>query len=327
MTQVNNMENNNLGVEVLEPHPNFIEANTSEVSLSDLKSKCVIPTFGMTNELTLSHQEIAESIYAAAAEKYGKNNVSDMEFRVSHPISGRTPDAIYKKTNELLDSEKTLFYQRIAACMTVKSKSITICGEDTDFTIGFVRSYHTTNLYGSKVPEKITLFCGTRVRVCSNLCLSLNGLRNNVECMTRIDVYQNASELLDSYQTNSEQDIESLEGLGRTRITISQFCRLIGRLRLYQALSTQEQHKLPEILLGDALCNEATRLFVSSRWGLKDGQDSINCFEMLQCFNEACKQSYIHNFLPKNVNCTELCLNVQKVLEGDNENPYSWFLS
>lgn len=325
MTQVNN---NLVEVGAQEPpFQSFIEANTSEVSLSDLKSKCVIPTFGMTNELTLSHQEIAESIYAAAAEKYGKNNVSDMEFRVSHPISGRTPDAIHKKTNELLDSEKTLFYQRIAACMTVKSKSITICGEDTDFTIGFVRSYHTTNLYGSKVPEKITLFCGTRVRVCSNLCLSLNGLRDNVECMTRIDVYQNASELLDSYQTNSEQDIESLEGLGRTRITISQFCRLIGRLRLYQALSTQEQHKLPEILLGDALCNEATRLFVSSRWGLKDGQDSINCFEMLQCFNEACKQSYIHNFLPKNVNCTELCLNVQKVLEGDNENPYSWFLS
>lgn len=325
MTQVNN---NLVEVEAQKPpQPSFIEANTSEVSLSDLKTKCIIPTFGMTNELTLSHQEIAESIYAAAAEKYGKNNVSDMEFRVSHPISGRTPDAIHKKTNELLDSEKTLFYQRIAACLTVKSKSGTLCGEDTNFTIGFVRSYHTTNLYGSKTPEKITIYCGTAVRVCSNLCLSLNGLRDNVECMTGADVYQNISELLDSYQANYNQDMERLEGLGRTRITISQFCRLIGRLRLYQALSTQEQHKLPEILLGDALCNEATRLFVSSRWGLKDGQDSINCFEMLQCFNEACKQSYIHNFLSKNVNCTELCLNVQKVLEGDNENPYSWFLS
>ncbi len=325
MTQVNE---NVVEVGAQEPpHPSFIEANTSEVSLSDLKTLCIIPTFGMTNELTLSHQEIAESICAAAVEKFGENNVSDMVFRVSHPISGRTPNAIHKKANELLDNEKTLFYQRIAACLTVKSKSRSLCGEDTDFNVGFIRSYHTTNLYGSKTPEKITLFCGTAVRVCSNLCLTLNGLRDNIECMTGADVYQNASELLDSYQANSEQDMERLEGLSSTRITISQFCRLIGRLRLYQALSTQEQHKLPEILLGDALCNEATRLFVSSRWGLKDGQDSINCFEMLQCFNEACKQSYIHNFLPKNVNCTELCLNVQKVLEGDGENPYSWFLS
>lgn len=310
-----------------QPHPNFLEGNSSAITLDDLKTKCVIPSFGMTNELTLSHQEIAQSIYNAAAEKYGKANLTEMEYRVSHPISGRIPQAIHKKTNELLEHEKTLFYQRIAACLTVKSKSRTICGEETDLTIGFVRSYHTTNLYGSKTPEKITLFIGNRVRVCSNMCLTVNGLKDNIECLTAADVYQNASELLDSYQANSEQDIEFLEGLSRTRICTTEFALLIGRLRLYQALSTQEQHKLPEILLGDALCNEATRLFVSSRWGLKDGQDSINCFELLQCFNEACKQSYIHNFLPKNANCTELCLNVQRVLEGDNENPYFWFLS
>lgn len=305
----------------------FIEGNTNEVTFEDLRTKCIIPTFGMTNELTLSHQEIAKSVIAAAAEKYGEKNLSRMEFRVSHPISGRTPDAINLKANELLDHQKTLFYQRIAACLTVKSKSTTICGNDTDFTIGFVRSYHTTNLYGSKVPEKITLFTGTRIRVCSNMCLTTNGLKDNIECLTASDVYQNTLELLDSYQATAEHDIEQLEGLGRTRIDISRFCTLIGRLRYYQALSLQEQHQLPPMLLGDALCNEATRLFVSSRWGLKDGQDSINCFELLQCFNEACKQSYIHNFLPKNANCTELCLNVQKVLEGDTENPYSWFLS
>jgi hypothetical protein len=310
-----------------EPHPNFIEGNTSAITLEDLKTKCIIPSFGMTNELTLSHQEIAESIIKAAAERYGKANLTEMEYRVSHPIAGRIPSAIHRKATELLEHEKTLFYQRIAACLTVESKSRTICGENTDLTIGFVRSYHTTNLYGSKVPEKITFYIGTKVRVCSNMCLTVNGLRDNIECLTAADVYQNASELIDSYQANSEQDIESLEGLGQTRINTSQFSMLIGRLRLYQALSTQEQHKLPEILLGDALCNEATRLFVSSKWGLKDGQDSINCFELLQCFNEACKQSYIHNFLPKNANCTELCLNVQRVLEGDNENPYSWFLN
>lgn len=323
------MNNNTLTDEVIteQPHPNFIEGNTSAITLEDLKTKCIIPSFGMTNELTLSHQEIAESIIKAAAEKYGKTNLTEMEYRVSHPIAGRIPSAIHRKATELLEHEKTLFYQRIAACLTVKSKSRTICGENTDLTIGFVRSYHTTNLYGSKVPEKITFYIGTKVRVCSNMCLTVNGLRDNIECLTAADVYQNASELIDSYQANSEQDIESLEGLGQTRINTSQFSMLIGRLRLYQALSTQEQHKLPEILLGDALCNEATRLFVSSRWGLKDGQDSINCFELLQCFNEACKQSYIHNFLPKNANCTELCLNVQRVLEGDHENPYSWFLN
>ena len=274
--------------ETEKPHPNFIEGNTSAITLDDLKTKCIIPSFGITNELTLSHQEIAQSMYKAAAEKFGRGNLTEMDFRVSHPISGRTPNAIHKRKEDLLDHEKTLFYQRIAACMTVKSMSRTICGENTDLTIGFVRSYHTTNLYGSKVPEKITIYCGTSVRVCSNLCLTVNGLKDNIECLTAADVYQNASELLDSYQANSEQDIESLEGLGRTRINTSQFSMLIG---------------------------------------LKKGEDSINCFELLQCFNEACKQSYIHNWLPKNQNCTDLCLNVQRVLEGDNENPYSWFLN
>ena len=171
-----------------EPHPNFIEANTSAITLDDLKTKCIIPSFGMTNELTLSHQEIAQSIIKAAADKYGRGNITEMEFRVSHPISGRTPDSIHLKADELKDHQRTLFYQRIAACLTVKSKSITICGENTDLTIGFVRSYHTTNLYGSKVPEKITIYCGTSVRVCSNLCLTVNGLRDNIECLTAADV-------------------------------------------------------------------------------------------------------------------------------------------
>lgn len=36
-------------------HPNFIESNTSGITLEELESNCIVPSFG-DNQLTISHQ-------------------------------------------------------------------------------------------------------------------------------------------------------------------------------------------------------------------------------------------------------------------------------
>lgn len=51
----------------LEAHPNFIESNTSAISLEDLSEKCIIPTF-CNNELTISHQNFIYSVGGSSTE-------------------------------------------------------------------------------------------------------------------------------------------------------------------------------------------------------------------------------------------------------------------
>ena len=62
ITEDNNT-NNETNLE--EGHPNFIESNTSAISLEELSEKCIIPTF-CNNELTISHQNFIYSVVAAA---------------------------------------------------------------------------------------------------------------------------------------------------------------------------------------------------------------------------------------------------------------------
>lgn len=226
--------------------PAFIESNSQAITLEELETKCIVPCFA-TNELTLSHQEIAKNLYSAAALVYGQENLGPLEFRVSHPISGRVgKSALSKDIDQLLDSEKSLWFQRIACCFKVKSMTNTICGQETNLCIGFIRSYHTTNLYSGKSAERISLYCGTRVKLCSNMCLTLSGLRENLQCLTGMDVKEHAHRLLESYSAHADEDTQMLENLSSTFITPSEFSHLIGRLRYYMALSTNEQKALVE---------------------------------------------------------------------------------
>ena len=39
-----------------EEHPNFIESNTSGITLEELERNCIVPSFG-DNQLTISHQK------------------------------------------------------------------------------------------------------------------------------------------------------------------------------------------------------------------------------------------------------------------------------
>ena len=89
-------------------HPNFIESNTQEISLEELTEKNIIPTFS-DNSLTISHQNFIGAVTKVASNVFGE--LTPVELRVSHPIIGRIPSAQHKKTYELTEKEKTVFYQ------------------------------------------------------------------------------------------------------------------------------------------------------------------------------------------------------------------------
>ena len=235
-------------------HPNFIESNTKAVTIEEL-NRCIVPTFS-DNSLTIAHQQFIDVVREAATNVFGE--LTETECRASHPIIGRIPSALHKKANELREDEKTLFYQRLAWCCHIKDLTREINGQTIYLCIGGVRAYNEDKLYARKSPEKFKVFVGWQVRVCSNLMLTCDGYSGTIECLTELDLLEKATQLFKQFEPKKEDNLTLLENLGRTTITEQQFCQIIGRLRLYQALQTEQQRELPEIILGDQAINAAT---------------------------------------------------------------------
>ena len=309
-----------------EQHPNFIESNTQGITFEELTEKNVIPTFA-EGTLTLSSGSIIKATMRAAEEVYGE--LTTPEIRVSHRIQGRTPEAMNKPTSELQDEDITTFYQRMAFLCRVQGITRTINGKEVHLCIGATRSYSEDKLFGRPTPSKMRLFVGWFVKVCTNGCLTCDGNSGTIECMTEADVYEKALALFKSFDPEKENTLEMLENLGTTRISESDFCKIIGRLRLYQALPSSEQNVLPKVILGDQAVNKMVQGYVSNpNFGLKDGADSISLWELLQLANEAVKQgAYIDQWLERNQNCTDFVLGIQRAILGIDQEGYDWFLN
>lgn len=308
-------------------HPNFIESNTAAISLEDLATKCIVPTFGDMS-LTISHQNYMASVCKAASEVFGP--LTPIECRVSHPIIGRVPSALYKKPSEVLDSEKTLFYQRLAWISHVRGLSRQINGQTVFLTIGGTRAYSEDRLYGRLSAQKFKIFVAWSVKVCSNQMIQCSGNSGTIECLTEADIFQKAYQLFRGFDPEKEDNLKLLENLHQTRISQELFCSIIGRLRLYQALGTEQQKSLPEIELGDQCINSAVRGYAGGNpnFGISEsGDGSISCWDLMNLLNESVKAVYIDSWITRNQNATDFAIGIQKAIRGEDTEGYSWFLN
>ena len=319
---MNNIETNTLELE--NKHPNFIESNTQAITLEEIADKSIVPTFS-DNTLTISHQDFCMSVYNAAEEVFGK--LTPIECRVSHQINGRIPTALYKKTNELADNEKTIYYQRLAWIAKVGNLVRNIDGQEIHLTIGGVRAYSDDKLYNRPSALKFKIFVGWQVRVCSNLMLQTNGYSGTIECMTQADIRQKALELFSSFDPEKDNNLNALAELQDTRMTEEQFCHIIGRMRLLQALPVAQQKAIPQFILGDQAINEAVRQYVTNpNFGRKNLDDGISTWDFMQLLTEAAKGSYIDRWLDRNANSIEFSQGIRKALRYE-ETDYDWFLN
>ena len=307
-----------------ERHPNFIESNTQAISLNDLTEKNIIPTFS-DNSLTISHQNFIGAVTKVANNVFGE--LTPVECRVSHPIIGRVPSAQHKKAFELLESEKTVFYQRMAFVCHVLNLSREINGQMVNLCIGGVRAYNEDKLYSRKSAMKFKVFAGWQVRVCSNLMLTCDGYSSTIECLTEADIMQKTFELFGGFEPRMEETLQVLQDLKSTSISEELFCQIIGRMRLYQVLPVSEQKKLPQLTIGDSAVNAMVKNYISNPdFGITSGDD-FTCWSLLQLGNEAVKQSYIDKWLERNQNCTDFAIGIQKAINGEDDEGYSWFIN
>ena len=311
----------------IEKHPNFIEGPSHEISMEELTYRNIIPTFS-DNSLTISHQKFIETTRKAAEVIFGQGNITTAETRCSHPIIGRVPSAQHKKASELRDDEKTIFYQRLAWIAQITTMTSSINGQPVSLTIGGTRSYHEDKLYTRQNPQHFRIFIGFRVRVCSNMMLTTDGISDTLLCMTEADIFQKAFELFNRFNDVKEETLYNLEGLNNTWLSQEQFCKIIGRLRLYQALPNIKQKQLPQILLGDSVVNAATKEYIKNpNFGIGENSDgSISCWQLMNLLNEAVKNSYSDLWIERNANCTTFATGIANALKGTDDS-YCWFLN
>ena len=300
---------------------NFLEANTNAITIEELTEQCVVPTWA-NQELTISHQDFISTVHDAACNVFAGETINNPEIRVSHIVRGRIPSALNKRSSELLESEKTQFYQRLAFAFTIPSLHECINGQRLELCVGGVRNYSDLNLYrANRGMEKFTVFIGWRVNVCSNQVLTGEGVKLSFEVMSLHDLYKAVLDLF--YNFNLDNDIQILQSLTQIRLNESQFAQIVGRMRLYQALPSHLQRELPKLLITDSQINNVCRDYYSNpNFGHKD--NSISMFDFHNLLTEANKSSYIDSYVQRAINATEMTVGICNALQGESE--YSWFL-
>ena len=299
----------------------FLEANTNRITMDELKNQCVVPTWA-NQELTISHQDFIEAVYDAASTFYQGESITAPSIRVSHIVRGRTPDALGKKASELLECEKTQFYQRLAFAFTIPTIYETINGQRLELCVGGVRNYNDLNLYrSSKGVEKFSVFVGWRVRICSNQVLTGDGVKLSLEVMDLKQLYQQVMELF--YSFNPAKDIHLMQQLSNTTLTETQFAQIVGRMRLYQAIPQGLSRKIPRLLITDSQINNVCRGYYNNPDFGGQG-DAISMWNFHNLLTEANKTSYIDSYLSRAVNATEVSVGLNNALHGDTT--YLWFL-
>ncbi len=302
----------------------FIEANTEEVSLSQLKEDCIIPVFTKDNEITISHQEFIDSAFAGISKLFPNEVIDTPEIRTSHLIRGRTPDALHVPAKELLEHQRTMYYERMAFIIRIPSITENINGNELALTIGGVRSYNLENLYNKKTFEKFKFFIGFQNMVCCNLCVSTDGFKDEIKATSSQELSGKIMEIVQSY--NIHQQIKSMNDLVDYKLTEKQFAQIIGKSRLYNYLPKNEKALLPELLMNDGHISAIAKDYYNDESFCRESNGEINLWNMYNLFTGANKSSYIDTFLDRGVNAFSFAKGISNALSDSNSN-YSWFLS
>lgn len=301
----------------------FIEANTKEVTIEHLKDNCIVPVFSKDNEITISHPNFIETVWDAANRVFPSESINIPEIRVSHIIKGRTPEAIHKSVKDLLEEDKTIYYERMMFCFEIPTIHEDIAGNRLNLTIGGVRSYNHENLYSKKGMEKFKLFIGFKNLVCCNMCISTDGFKSELKVMDVNGLLNAAMKLFQEY--NAAKHLYYMGAFKDNYMTEHQFAQFLGKCRLYQYLPSNQKKKLPQMLMTDTQIGLIAKAYYQDdNFSLPDHQESISMWNVYNLLTGANKSSYIDNFLDRAYNATQLAGGLNKALCGESE--YSWFI-
>lgn len=320
-----NLVSNNIDHQIIDekeiiqfPKRNFIEANTIEVSLEHLKNDCIVPVFAKDNECTISHYDFINSTLEVVEDVLDYQGVLKPDIRVSHVIKGRIPNAIFKPAKELLENEKTIYYERVAFVIEIPEISEVINGNRLNLSIGGVRSLNDQNLFSKKSMEKFKIFIGFQNTVCTNLCISTDGLIDDLRISSILELKAKIYELINTYK--KKEHLMIMEQMFNFSFTEAQFAHLIGKMKLYPYLNKEEKLRTFPLAINDTQLNIVIKDYHNDTYFAKAEDNTINFWNLYNLITEANKSTYIDCNLERNVNAYEFVNHLAKSLKNDESN-------
>lgn len=323
MNNSNNIVIENDSSTLLNSSSSFMEANTEAIGIKEIKDKHIIPVFLKDNEPAISQVEFIEVVSEAASEAFNLPFTPDASIRVSHPIKGRVYEARHKKANELLEHEKTIYYERMAFLISLPISDI-ISGKTLDLTVGGVKAYNLDNLNTSKGSlEHFKVFVGFKNTVCTNLCIATDGYKEDLKVNSSQDLYSQIMKLFSAY--NSDNHLEEMKQFTSSELTENQFATLLGKAKLYQYLPKNEKLEIPELLITDTQISRVAENYYQDENFQRGSNGAIDMWRFYNLLTGAVKSSYIDKILERKVNAYEFSKQVQRALNGASEE--FWYLN
>lgn len=301
----------------------FILANTIPATLDEIAEQHIIPVFVKDNEPMISHADFIKTTATVASDVYGGEILLKPSVRLSHPVKGRIPEAKDKPAHLLDDTEKTIYYERMAFVIEIPSISTVIDGNQLSLIVGGVKAYNEDNLYARKgSDEHFKVFVGFENRVCTNLCVWTDGALLDLKVKNIGQLMGAIRTLLINY--NQQFHIHQMQSLTHFTITEQQFSQLVGRCRMYPYLPHSLKNEIPQILFGDTQMGTVVKDFYKDQSFCRMEDGTINLWRMYNLFTGANKSTYIDQFLHRSVNAFEFIEHIKLALEQKKQ---SWYLS
>lgn len=300
----------------------FICANTIPISFEEIKNKSIIPVFSKDNESTISHTEFISVAGEVIQQFFKHEQILKPAIRVSHPVKGRVPEAMGKPANQLREDEKTIYYERMAFVFEIPTITNTVNGNQLNLTIGGVRAYNTENLYNRKTEERFKVFIGFQNKVCTNLCISTDGINQELKVRSLSELAMGISNLVSDY--NAFRHIHNISKLSQFSFSEKQFAQLIGRARMYQFLPARLKQAIPPVPISDTQISAVAREYYKDISFCRNSNGTINLWKFYNLLTGANKSSYIDTFLGRSVGCYQFVCSLAESLVNHND---SWYLS
>ena len=301
----------------------FIEANTTIVGLDEIRNSHIIPVFTKDNAPLISQADFITTARELVEQVSGYDSTFPA-IRVSHPIKGRTFDARNKKASELLEHEKTIYYERLAFICEIPNIVETVNGQTLSMCFGGVKAYNMDNLNNrSNGNQHFKFFIGFKVKVCTNLCIWTDGFSHELKVRSLEELGREIYTLVNQY--DQTKHLKLLGKFSDYQLSETEFATLVGKARMYNHLPKDMKKEIPELLISDSQISSMTKEYYRDNSFSRNSDGTINLWNMYNLLTGSVKTSYIDSFLDRNANAFTFTQGIAEALDGNSN--YEWFLN
>ena len=185
-----------------------------------------------------------------------------------------------------------------------------------------MRALNKENLFSKKGLERFQVFIGFKNFVCTNLCISTDGLMADIRVSSVAELKQKIHKLISSF--DKDRFLGNMERMNRFHLNELQFAHTIGKMKLYQYLNKTEKVGKLALLMNDNQISTVVKNYYRDENFSRSNDREINLWNFYNLMTDANKSSYIDSNLERNANAFEFISGLANSLQNQTKN---WFLN